>query len=460
MERNKEYRQYKRRKNRRGKRKKQKRLLLTGVSLLLGLGLAVFLWRLYGTAETGCGKILRGPEAGEQRESQNDTSGHAKAEVPGGLPADLEPETAESAESEKRPSREELLEERVEELLQKMTLEEKICQMFIITPEQLTKAARVTAAGETARSCLEKYPAGGLIYFASNLVSREQTIEMLKHTRQYAAELGELPLFLCVDEEGGRVARVGGNSAFGVEKIGPMAEIADENEAYEAGAAIGAYLKELGFNVDFAPDADVITNEENTVIGDRSFGTDPKSVTLLASAVARGLEQQGMLSVFKHFPGHGSTEADTHKGYAYTEKTYEQLRASELVPFAAAQELGIPMVMAAHISLPNVVGDDTPASLSHRMITEILRGDLGFQGLVVTDAMNMGAITENYTSKEAAVRAVEAGVDLLLMPGDFADARQGLLEAVSDGRISKERIDESLRRIVRVKLTMGESADS
>ena len=162
------------------------------------------------------------------------------------------------------------------------------------------------------------------------------------------------------------------------------------------------------------------------------------------------------MSAFKHFPGHGATKDDTHEGYAYSERSYEELKSAELVPFAAAQECGVDMVMVAHISLPEVTGDHTPSSLSHRMITEILRGDLGYEGLVITDALNMGAIAEAYSSGEAAVRAVEAGVDLLLMPKNFSEACEGIQQAVLEERISEERLEESVRRILRVKLLMEE----
>lgn len=384
----------------------------------------------------------------EQPEEQNDTS-----ELPS--QAGQAEHNAEAPEQEKQElTKEELLEQEIEAYLDKMTLEEKICQMFILTPEQLTGISPVTAAGETTKNRLMEYPVGGLIYFAQNLVSEEQTKEMLANTKEYAAEIGAPPLFFCIDEEGGRVARIGKNPAFQVEHVKPMGEITDEEEAYEAGVTIGRYLSELGFNTDFAPDADVMTNEQNTVIGDRSFGSDPQTVAHMAAAVSDGLHKEGILSAFKHFPGHGATKGDTHDGYAYTERTYEELRAAELVPFEEARECGADMVMAAHISLPNVLGDNTPATLSYRMITEILREDLGFQGLVVTDALNMGAISENYSSKEAAVKAVESGVDLLLMPKDFLEAYEGIREAVSGGRISEERISESVRRILHTKLFM------
>lgn len=422
--------------------------LLLGVMLIGALCMAALAWTYFHTR-------TQQEDVREKPSAEDGDSKVTEVEEPENEAADLqepEQEQKDPKPQEKEPTEEELLEQEMEALLEEMTLEEKICQMFIITPEQLTGASPVTAAGETTKNKLREYPVGGLIYFAQNLVSEEQAKEMLTNTMEYAKEAGGMPLFLCVDEEGGRVARVGNNPAFQVERIKPMGEITDEEEAYQAGAAIGGYLRELGFNVDFAPDADVITNERNTVIGDRSFGSDPQMVTRLATAVSDGLHAEGILSAFKHFPGHGATEADTHQGYAYAKRTYEELMASELVPFAAANENGIDMVMAAHISLPDILGDDTPCSMSHQMITDVLRKDLGYEGLVVTDALNMGAIAENYNSDEAVVRAVEAGVDLLLMPKDFALAYEGMQRAVADGRISEERINESVRRILRKKL--------
>lgn len=349
------------------------------------------------------------------------------------------------------PLEEVQVESQAEEILSSMSLEEKIYQMFIVAPEQLTGANPVTAAGEVTKHKLMEYPVGGLIYFEANIVSPEQIKEMLDSTQSYAYEIEGLPLFLCVDEEGGRVAKIGNNTAFSVRRVPAMQEITGERDAYEAGAAIGGYLSQFGFNVDFAPVADVLTNSGNTVIGDRSFGNDPDAVTRLAASFSAGLHSENILSAFKHFPGHGATEADTHEGFAYTDKTYEELLEAELKPFAAAEENNVDFVMAAHISVPEVTGDNTPCSLSHKMITEILRDELGYQGLVITDALQMGAITQSYTPQEAAVLSIQAGVDLLLMPQDLPAAFQGVLEAVEAGKITEERIDESVRRIIRTK---------
>ncbi len=427
--------------------------VLTGALLILLVGIGTFVWTHRGK-ESDLQKEDAQIEPAKPEEGLRTDIKQPEEESDSSRPQKEEPEAEPQEPPEPEPTAEELLQQEIEAVLADMTMEEKICQMFILTPEQLTGVSGVTAAGDTTKSKLKEYPVGGLIYFSSNLVSEDQTREMLENTKAYGKEIEGLPLFLCIDEEGGRVARIGRNAAFSVEQVKPMGQINNEEEAYQAGMVIGSYLCDLGFNVDFAPDADVLTNERNTVIGDRSFGSDPERVTRMASAVSDGLHAEGVLSAFKHFPGHGATEADTHEGYAYTEKTYEELRAAELIPFAAAKECGVDMVMVAHISLPNVVGDSTPSSLSHKMITEILRGDLGFEGLVVTDSMSMGAVTEHYSSGEAAAKAVEAGADLLLMPKNFQEAFQGIRDAVSSGRITEERIEESLQRILRVKLSM------
>ena len=347
------------------------------------------------------------------------------------------------------------IERRAEEILNSMSLKQKVYQMFIVTPEVLTDGANVTTADGTMRIKLEEYPVGGLVYFSRNLIDAAQTGEMLRYTQEAAEDMEGIPIFQCVDEEGGTVARIGNNKGFDVAKIRPMRNIKSEEGAYEAGNKIGAYLKELGFNLDFAPDADVLTNQNNTVIGNRSFGEDAGTVLCFASAYSDGLHDNGILSTFKHFPGHGATEADTHEGFAYTDKSYEELLSAELIPFAGAGEAGIDLVMISHISVPTVTGDYTPCSLSYKMVTEILRGNLDYSGIIVTDAMNMGAVIEKYTSEDAAVAAVNAGVDMILMPADFHQAAEGVISAVERGEIGVSRIDESVRRILKVKLRMN-----
>ena len=371
-------------------------------------------------------------------------------------------QVTDSIELEEEPeepvlTEEEILEQKVDAILAEMTVEDKIYQMFIVTPEALTGYGSVTAAGNSTRSSLEAKPVAGLIYFRNNLVNEGQTKEMLQNTQKYGMELQGMPLFTCIDEEGGRVARVGNHSGFSVDEVGAMYYLDSKEEAYQAGATIGAYLSDLGFNFDFAPDADVLSNPHNNVIGDRSFGEDPGIVKERSVAYSDGLHSANVLSTFKHFPGHGATEGDTHAGFAYTNKSYEELKQEDLVPFAAAGEAGVDAIMVAHISLPNVVGDNTPCTLSKKIITDILRGDLRYEGLVVTDALNMGAISQHYSSGEAAAMAVEAGVDLLLMPKNFESAVTGIKTAVQDGRITEARLDASMRRIIRAKLQLAET---
>ena len=338
------------------------------------------------------------------------------------------------------------------DILAEMTLEEKVYQMFIVKPETLTGYDEVNASTSITKGWLEKYPVGGLIYTSSNILEKKQTSEMLHNTTNSAMELQGMPIFLCVDEEGGSIVRVAGNEKMGVTNVGPMNELEDKAAATQAGATIGKYLFELGFNVNLAPVADVLTNEENTVVADRSFGSDPIVVRDYAEAYSDGLHSQNILSTYKHFPGHGATTEDSHKGIAIIEKTYEEMLQSELVPFEDAESADVDFVMVGHISVPNITGDNTPSSLSEKMVTDVLRKDFGYTGLIITDGMEMKAITDNYTTEEATVKAIQAGVDIILKPEDFHASVAAILKAVEDGTITEERINESVLRIIKKKL--------
>ena len=347
--------------------------------------------------------------------------------------------------------------EEVQNIVDSMSLEEKVAQLFLVQPEAIVDIGTATAAGDATKQAINKTPVGGFVYFSDNLQSEQQVQDMLRNVQKYSEDRIGLPAFLSVDEEGGTVARVASTGRFDVTDVGDMAKIGasgDVQQAKQAGETIGSYLFELGFNLDFAPDADVLTNPENTVVKKRSFGSDPQVVSDMSLAVAQGLAQHQVYSVYKHFPGHGATAGDTHQGYAYTDKTLDELKQSELIPFENAIQNNAAFIMAAHISAPRVTGDDTPASLSKTMITDILRGQMGYDGIVVTDAMNMGAVTEQYTSAQAAVKALQAGADVVLMPEDFQEAYQGVLDAVKDGTLTEQRINESVTRIVTVKVHM------
>lgn len=334
-------------------------------------------------------------------------------------------------------------------LLAEMTLHEKVCQLFVVFPSDLTGVSRVTAAGETTRKALEAWPVGGLIYDRTNLVSQDQARTMLEKVQGCS----KIPLILTCDEEGGRVNRVMGT--LGTTYIGPMLDYADQGpeKAAENAKTIGGDLRSIGFNMDLAPVADVWSNPANTVIGDRAYSTDFTQASTLVAAAVRGFHNGGVACVLKHFPGHGDTSADSHYGAVYVDKTLDELRAAELLPFQAGIAAGADAVMIGHLIVREA--GDQPALLSHKLVTELLRQELGFTGVVMTDSLQMQAMTDHYTSAEIAVGAVKAGVDLLLCPRDLEAAVQALTEAVESGEISRERLDESVLRILRLKLDHG-----
>ncbi len=341
------------------------------------------------------------------------------------------------------------------DVLGKMSLREKVGQLFIVRPEALAKNSNAETAPATDRvddaviSRIEEYPVGGIALFSRNITSAEQLpmfISDLQSSSKY-------PLFIAVDEEGGRVARIANSDFFNVASYKSMEDIGksgDASKAEEVGRQIGLYLKELGFNLDFAPVADTNTNPQNIVIGDRSYGSDPALVACMVSAQLDGMHDSGIMGTLKHFPGHGDTKDDTHSGYVSIEKTWDELKECELVPFITALPKA-DMVMVSHITAVNVTSDKLPTSMSETMITGKLRNELGYDGVIITDAMAMGAVADNYTSAEAAVTAVKAGVDIVLMPLNLDEAFNGVMNAVTDGEISMERLDESVMRILKLK---------
>ena len=359
---------------------------------------------------------------------------------------------------------------KVETLLSSMSLEEKVGQLFIIRPESLsteltpqqahdTTEYGVTEWTEDMALQLEKYPAGGVAIFGKNISSPEQ----LKNFVAAMQQASSLPLFMGVDEEGGSVSRLANSPAFRTEEgyvlpqFKSMAEIGasgDTGAARTVGFTIGCYLAEYGFNLDFAPVADTNTNPDNVVIGDRAFGSDPELVSQMVAAELDGLHSAEVLGCIKHFPGHGDTVGDTHDGYVSIQKTWDELLSAELIPFINNLD-NTDMVMVAHISLPNITGDGLPASLSGELISGKLRGELGYDGVVITDSLAMGAIAQEYTSADCAVMALDAGVDILLMPEDYAAAFEGVVQAVEEGRLSMERIDESVARVLELKDQLG-----
>lgn len=342
-----------------------------------------------------------------------------------------------------------------ESILAAMTLEEKLCQMLFVAPEALTQGETVTTADKALMEGLQKWPVGGIICFGANLVSTEQTTALTSSLQDISMEVTGRTLFIGIDEEGGTVARAGDNlGTTTYEDMAVYGEEGDPAKAYEIGSTLAKDLLPLGFNVDFAPVADVLTNEENTVVSRRSFGSDPDVVSDMVSELVRGLNDGNMLSAAKHFPGHGSTGGDTHDGFSATDVTEEDLNSIHLKPFEAAIEAGVPMIMVGHMTLTEIDGE-YPATLSQKIVTGILREELGYEGIIITDAMNMGAIADNYTTAESTVMAVEAGCDMLLCVGDIETAVTALMEAVETGRIQESRIDDAVLRILKAKFEYG-----
>lgn len=358
-----------------------------------------------------------------------------------------------SGMSEQSEGNQQTIEEMAKKIVDEMTIDEKVYQMFIVLPEQLTGVGQVTAAGTTTQEALEKYPVGGILYLSQNIVSRNQTQTMLSNVQAYS----KIPVFTAVDEEGGVVSRVGNNPNMGTTSFPSMKNIGstgDSNQAYTVGYTIGNECKELGFNLDFAPVADVFSNPENTVIGNRAFSDDPNITADMVSSCVRGFKDAKMLCALKHFPGHGDTIADSHYEAAITSKTLEELDELEFVPFVKGIEAGADFVMVGHILTPNITADYIPATLSNEMLS-ILRDELKFDGIIITDAMNMAAITDYYSSSEAAVTAVKAGIDMILVPEDFHAAVSGVMHALETGDITEEEINDSVIRIIQTKIRAG-----
>ena len=339
--------------------------------------------------------------------------------------------------------------DQADKLLAEMTLHEKVCQLFVVQPSDLTGVPQVTAAGETTRQALERYPVAGLLYDASNLVSLTQTHSMLVDVQTCS----KIPLILTCDEEGGRVNRL--MHTIGTTYIGPMLDYKDQGRqtAEDNAKTIATDMKFCGFNMDLAPVADVWSNRANTVIGDRAYSDDFLQAAELVSAAVNGFHQGGVACTLKHFPGHGDTSADSHYGSVYVYKTLDELRAAEFLPFQAGISAGADAVMMGHLIIAEV--DDQPALLSHKIVTELLREELDFDGVVITDSLKMQAMTDHYGSGDIAVGAVQAGVDLLLCPQNLDQAVAALTQAVEDGTVTQERLDESVLRVLRLKINRG-----
>lgn len=348
---------------------------------------------------------------------------------------------------------EEIAQEQMESMISAMSIRQKVAQLFIVRPESIHGAQSTPGAhgAEAADSLAELPPVCGYCIFSQNFSGPSQLDSLVKAIKQRDS----LSL-ICIDEEGGRVARIAGNMEFDVPRFPSMKFMGRRgpDAVYNAGISIGTYLRQYGIDVDFAPVADVDTNPDNPVIGTRAFSSDPLQAGELMMKFLEGLNAAGTIGCLKHFPGHGDTATDSHLGMAASNKTWEEMLSCEIIPFKKGIASGARMIMIGHITTPEVSGDNLPATLSKTLIDGKLRTELDFDGIVITDAMEMEAITQMFTSAQSAVMAIEAGADIVLMPKDFEEAYYGLLDAVESGRIPVERIDASLRRILRLKSSL------
>ena len=341
----------------------------------------------------------------------------------------------------------------IDAVIASMPLEQKVAQLFVITPEAITGVGLQSAAGDATREAMQEHPVGGFIFFSDNLYDPTQVKEMLTNMQSYSKEICGQPIFLAIDEEGGQVSRIGGKEGFGVDNVGNASDIGatgDASAALTAARTIGSYLTELGFNANFAPVADIANNPESATMALRSFGSEEGVVTEMVRAEVEGFLSTGVLPCAKHFPGIGGAVGDSETGSIYSDKSFEDMAVEELKPFRAAMQSGVPMIMVGHIVCSGA-GDTLPASVSSSVVTGVLRERLGYDGIVITDALNMGAIADVAPSSELGVMALKAGCDMILMPGDFEACYQGVLDAVKSGDIPESRIDESLARILDAK---------
>ena len=332
------------------------------------------------------------------------------------------------------------IEEKVEYRISEMTIEEKIAQMMIVYYTG-------DSVDDTLLSVIRSVKPGGFILTADNITTYEKT----KSFVQSLQENSEIPMIISIDQEGGLVQRLSCLTDVTPTNIPNMLSVGNFNDtqfAYNIGKVMAEELRTIGVNLTFAPVVDVLPQNGESFIGTRSFGSNVEIVSSMSTAIAKGLEENGIIATYKHFPGHGDTTTDSHTSLPVVCKTKDELLSNELIPFQNAIKNNAKIIMIGHIALPEIIGDSTPASLSKEIVTDLLKTKMGFNGLVVTDALNMGALTNEYSYEEIYVKSIEAGVDLLLMPNGSKKA----IEIIKQN-ISEERIDQSVRKILNFKYT-------
>ncbi|QEN07151.1 glycoside hydrolase family 3 protein [Oceanispirochaeta crateris] len=342
----------------------------------------------------------------------------------------------------------------IDSYLLSMTDSEKIGQLFILAIRHTDYGKPALKVDETIKTFMSKYKPGGIILFSLNFKNPEQTKELISQLQS----ISPYPLFITTDEEGGKVSRLGKSAYMNVLYLPPAGEIGDTlntDLAEVAAEYLGLDMKELGFNMNMAPVADVADADPMNPIGSRSFSSDPETAGSMTAAAVRGYKKAGISPVLKHFPGHGNVGGDSHNGAVASLSSREDFYNIDFIPFIKGIEAGTDFIMMGHMAAPALTGTNEPASLSRQIQTVILREEFRYEGLIITDAMDMGAIKNSFAPGEAALKAFLAGSDMILMPENIPEAQQTLLKALSDGLYTQERLDESLRRILKIKLNNG-----
>lgn len=329
-------------------------------------------------------------------------------------------------------------------LIERMSIDEKLGQLIFA-------GVAGTTLTDEIKELIDRYKVGGIILYANNMKDPTQSVELLNDLKS-TNESNPLPLFLGVDQEGGRVSRLPGQMSK-LPTNSKIGEINDPELSNEIGELLGYQLNAFGFNMNFAPVLDINSNPNNPVIGDRSFGSDPEVVSNLGIETMKGMQSQKVIPVIKHFPGHGDTADDSHLELPSVNKSIDELHHMELIPFRQAINSGADVVMIAHLLLPQLDATN-PATLSHSIVTDLLRNDLDYEGVIITDDMTMQAITNHHDIGTAAVEAINAGNDIVMVAHDYKSiisAIDALKNAVQNGVLTEQRIDESLQRIIALK---------
>ncbi|WP_262675148.1 beta-N-acetylhexosaminidase [Paenibacillus sp. J5C2022] len=388
---------------------------------------------------TGCSGAMQNKagyngSANEQSEAERDHAGSDNT-----LPNDDDAINDGSDDAEPPP------EDPITAQIRNMTLEEKIGQLMII-------GLNGTEPDAFAKEMIQMHKVGGFILYGDNIDNAEQTLALLNGLKELNAAEDGIPLLLSVDQEGGRVSRLP-DEYRPLPKAMSVGSKDDERYTRLTGQALGIAVKSLGFNMNFAPVLDINSNPKNPVIGDRAYGTDAASVTEHGMLAMEGIRSEGVIPVVKHFPGHGDTSVDSHIDLPVVGKSLEQLEQLELVPFREAIRQDADVIMVAHLLLPQL-DKDYPSSLSKEIVTGLLREQLQYDGVVVTDDMTMGGITDGYGVAEAAVKSLQAGTDLILVGHNNKDqlaAWNAIKQSIEDGQLSEQRLDQSVDRIMRLK---------